>query len=158
MRSTLPAPLRRSWRPLVAGVALALLASVGGCGQDPIDAYCSDLSSHRKQIADMLDSTSTDALFAHVDVLEDLAKKSPEDLQDEWQTFLDAVDDLDAALTHAKVKPSQFSDGKPPAGLSAADRTSIVDAANQLSSDDVVAAADSISQEATDVCKINLGL
>jgi hypothetical protein len=150
--------VRRAWRPLAAGAALALLACLTGCGQDPIDAYCSDLSAHRKQIADMLDSSSPDALFAHVSVLKELAKKSPSDLQDEWQTFLDAVDDLDAALKHAGVKPAQFQDGKPPAGLSAADRASIVDAADQLSSDDVVAAATGISQEATDVCKINLGL
>jgi hypothetical protein len=150
--------LRRSWRHLAAAAALALLASLSGCGQDPIDAYCSDLSSHRKQIAGMLDSDSQDSLFTHVDVLKDLAKKSPSDLQDEWQTFLDAVDDLQAALEHAGVKASQFTAGKPPADLSAADRKAIVEAATQLSSDDVVAAANGISQEATDVCKINLGL
>lgn len=150
--------VRRSWRSLVAGVALVLLACLSGCGQDRIDAYCSDLSSHRKQIASMLDSTSPDALLARRDVLKDLAEKSPSDLQDEWQTFLDAVDDLRAALRHAGVKASQFTAGKPPAGLSAADEKAIVEAANQLSSDDVVAAATGISQEATDVCKINLGL
>ncbi len=33
-----------------------------------------------------------------------------------------------------------------------------MDAADQLSSDDVVAAASGIEQEARDVCKINLGL
>jgi hypothetical protein len=150
--------VRRSWRSLVAGVALGLLASVSGCGQDPIDAYCSDLSSHRKQIATMLDSTSPDALLARRDVLEGLAEKSPSDLQDEWQTFLAAVDDLRAALRHAGVKASEFTAGKPPAGVSATDEKTIVEAADQLSSDDVVAAATGISQEATDVCKINLGL
>jgi hypothetical protein len=151
--------LRRGpWRHLAAAAALALLASLSGCGQDPIDAYCSDLGSHRKQLSDMLDSTSPDALLARRDVLNGLAEKSPPDLQDEWQTFLNAVNDLQSALKHAGVKASQFTAGKPPAGLSAADQKAIVDAADELSSDDVVAAATGISQEATDVCKINLGL
>ena len=148
----------RSWRPVAAGAVLALLAGLSGCGQDPIDAYCSDLSAHQKQLSTMLDSTSPDALFSHLALLKQLAQKSPSDLQDEWQTFLDAVDDLQAALKHAGVKPSQFTAGKPPAGLSAADEKAIVEAADELSSDDAVNAAAGIQQEATDVCKINLGL
>jgi hypothetical protein len=148
----------RSWRPLVAAAVLALVATLSGCGQDPIDAYCSDLSAHQKQLSTMLDSTSPNSLFSHLALLKELAKKSPSDLQDEWQTFLNAVDDLNAALEHAGVKPSQFTDGKPPSGLSAADQKAIVDAADELSSDDAVNAAAGIQQEATDVCKINLGL
>ena len=41
---------------------------------------------------------------------------------------------------------------------SPADQRAIIAAADQLSSDDVVAAAAGIEQEARDVCKINLGL
>jgi hypothetical protein len=147
--------------PRVARTLVVLLVGLGavsGCGEDPIDSYCSDLGAHRKQIADMLDSTSPDALFARLDVMKDLAHKAPPDLQDEWQTFLDAVQGLDRALKDAGVKPSDFVGGRPPAGLSAADRTAIIEAADQLSSDDVVQAASGIEQEARDVCKINLGL
>ena len=139
-------------------VLLVVLASVSGCGQDPIDAYCSDLGAHRKQIADMLDSTSPDALFARLGLMKGLAEKAPSDLQDEWQTFLDAVEGLHDALRHAGVEPSDFVDGKPPEGLAPADQKAIIDAADQLSSDDVVQAASGIEQEARDVCKINLGL
>ncbi len=139
-------------------VALVLLLPVAGCGQDTIDAYCSDLSSHRKEMASMLDADTATALLGHRAMLHDLAKNPPPDVQDDWQTFVGAVDGLQQALDDAHVKASQFVGGKPPAGLAPADEKAIIDAADQLSSDEVVAAATGIEQEARDVCKINLGL
>jgi hypothetical protein len=142
----------------VGVVALVLMFPVAGCGQDPIDAYCADLTAHQKEMADMLDANTSTALLGHRAMLHQLAAKTPSDLQDDWQTFNDAVDGLHKALDHAGVKPSQFVAGKPPPGLAPADQRAIIDAADQLSSDDVVAAASGIEQEARDVCKINLGL
>jgi hypothetical protein len=139
-------------------VAVALLLTVSGCGESRIESYCHDLGEHRKQIAAMLDSSSPGALFQRLDLMRDLAGKAPSDLQDEWQTFLQAVEDLDKALRDAGVKPSDFRGGKPPSGLTPSDQKAIVDAADQLSSDDVVSAASGIEQQARDVCKINLGL
>ena len=72
--------------------------------------------------------------------------------------LLRAVEGLDEAIDDAGVKPSDFEDGKPPAGLSAADQKAIADAAGQITTDDVVAAATGIEQQARDVCKVNLGL
>ena len=69
-----------------------------------------------------------------------------------------ALDDLEKALKDAGVEPSDFEDGKPPAGLSAAHRTAITDAADQLASDDVAQAAGGIEQEGRDVCKVNFGV
>jgi hypothetical protein len=146
------------WRGWAVGLAVAVLLPVAGCGKDRIQTYCDDLGAHQKQIADMLDSGSPDALLGRLDLLKQLAAKSPSDLEDEWARFVHAVEGLDAALRHAHVKPSQFVGGKPPAGVSAADEKSIVDAADELSSDDTVSAASGIEQEARDVCKINLGL
>ena len=56
------------------------------------------------------------------------------------------------------MKASDFKGGKPPAGLSPADKQAIADAAYRISSDDVVASASGIEQQARDVCKVNLGL
>jgi hypothetical protein len=136
---------------------VALLLPLTGCG-DATQGYCDDLQQHRKQIADMVDSGSPTALLRSLPMLHDLADKSPEDLSDEWQTFLGALEGLDQAIKDAGYKPSDFKDGQPPAGLDAADRKSIVDAADQIRTDDVVAAASGIEQQARDVCKINLGL
>ena len=145
-------------RLLGAALALTLLVPLAGCGGNSIDDYCSDLKAHQKEMADMIDSTSPTSLLSHLPMLHDLAEKSPDDLTDEWQVFLTALDSLEKAIKKAGVKASDFENGKPPAGLSAADRQSIVDAASQVRSDDVVQAASGIEQEGRDVCKVNLGL
>jgi hypothetical protein len=91
-------------------------------------------------------------------MLHDLASNAPKDLADDWQVFVGALDGLEKALKDAGVKPSDFQDGKPPAGLSAAHREAIKGAADQVASDDVSQAASSIEQEGRDVCKVNLGI
>jgi hypothetical protein len=138
-------------------VVATLLGSLTACG-DPAEAYCSALQSDQKLFAAMQDDTTGLALLRHRAALHDLADKAPDDLTDEWQTFLGAVDAFAATLSEVGVKPDDFVDGKTPAGLSEADHTRIVNAANELSSDDVVEAANGIEQQAKDVCKVQLGL
>jgi hypothetical protein len=143
----------------LAGTLLAagLLVPLAGCGGG-VDAYCGDLRSHQKEMAAMIDSSSPSAMLDHRSMLHDLADKAPEDLKDEWQLFNGALDDLDQAIADAGVKASDFADGKPPAGLSASEQKAIAEAADRISSDDVVAAANGIEQQGRDVCKVNLGL
>ena len=80
----------------------------------------------------MVDSGSPTALLRNLPMLHDLADKAPEDLTDEWQTFLGALEGLDRALNDAGVEPADFQGGQPPTGLSAAHRKPIVDAASQI--------------------------
>ena len=145
-------------RRLAPGLLVAMLLALSGCGGSTVDNYCKDLGEHRKQMADMVSSQSPTALLSHLPMLRELADKAPEDLQDEWQTFLDAVEGLDKAIDRAGVKPSDFKDGQPPAGLSTTDQKAIADAAGEIRTDDVVQAASGIEQQARDVCKINFGL
>ena len=145
-------------RPLGVGLALAVLLPLTGCGGNDFDAYCGDLQRHQKEMAEMIDSASPTALLSHLPMLHELADKSPDDLADEWQTFVGALDHLEKVIEDAGVKPSDFTDGRPPAGLSEADRKAIVDAADQISADDVTSAASGIEQQGRDVCKVNLGL
>ena len=145
-------------RVLVGGLALALLLPLAGCGGNSIDDYCGDLRAHQKEMAAMIDSTSSAALLSHLPMLHELADKAPEDLADEWQVFVGALDGLEKALKDAGVKPSDYADGKPPAGLSSAHRADIKGAADQVASDDVAQAAGGIEQQGRDVCKVNLGV
>lgn len=145
-------------RLLLVGVAAAALLPLAGCGGSSIEDYCEQLRADQQQIAEMIDSSSPSALLGELDLLRGLAEKSPDDLADEWQVFIEALDGLDQALDDVGVKPSDFVDGKPPAGLPAADRQEIADAAAEVSSEDVVAAVSGIEQQARDVCKLNLGL
>jgi hypothetical protein len=150
--------MRPRLRRLGLGLALALLLPLAGCGGNDYDAYCGELKRHQKEMSEMIDSTSRTSLLSHLSMLHDLAAKSPKDLADEWQVFVDALDGLDKAIKDAGVKPSDFVDDKPPAGLSGSERQSIADAADQVSADQVVQAVNGIEQEGRDVCKVNLGL
>ena len=148
-------PRRRA--SVAAGLVVALLLPLTACG-DRTQDYCSALEEHNKEIAEMVGSDSPAALLSGLPTLKELADRSPEDLSDEWQTFIVALDGLAAAIRKAGVKPSDFTGGKPPSGLSAADQKAIADAANQIGTDDVVEASGGIEQQARDVCKVNLGL
>ena len=139
-------------------VALACLLPLTGCGENSVDAYCSRLDADRPKIAAMLDSDSPSPLLADRAFLHDLADAAPSDVADEWQTFLAALDGLQKALDRAGVKPSEFVGGKPPASLTGAQRSGIADAVAQLGTDDTLAAASGIEQQARDVCKVNFGL
>lgn len=142
------------------GVAAALLlVPVAGCGGDPIEDYCGEVREHREQIAEMVSSEDgPSALLDGLPLLRDLAEAAPDDISDEWQTFLNAVENLDAALEDAGVPPEEFDDGRPPEELSAAERRAVADAANGLTTDEVAGAASGIEQQARDVCKVNFGL
>jgi hypothetical protein len=144
-------------RSRLALLAVALLLPLTACG-DPTADYCSDLKSHSKEIADMIGSDSPTALLDGLPMLRDLADKAPDDMTDDWQTYLGALGDLDKALDDAGVKAGDFVDGKPPSGLSTSDREAIAAAADQVAGEEVVAASEAIEQEARDVCKVNLGL
>jgi hypothetical protein len=152
MRPVKPAGMRTG----VTGLAVALLFALTGCG-DKTDSYCGALEKDRKQIADILGSGSPSALLGNLPLFHDLADKAPDDLTDEWQTFVSALDGLDDAIRRAGVKPSDFKGGKPPAGLSDGDKKAIADAAGQIDTD-VADATKGIEQQARDVCKVNLGL
>lgn len=149
--------VRRAPRLAVLLTALVLLP-LSGCGENTIDAYCTQLRTDRTKIADMVDSDSPSPLLANLSLLHDLADRAPSDVADEWQTFLAALDALQKTLQDAGVKASEFVGGKPPAGLSTTDRTALSDAVAALGTDDVLGAADGIEQQARDVCKVNFGL
>ncbi len=139
----------------MAALAVAVLLPLTGCGGA---SYCDALEEQRNEIADMLASGSPSALLDGLPMLRDLAEKAPDDLADEWETLIRALDGLDDAISRAGVKPADFEDGKPPAGLSVTDQKAIADAAGQIGADEVVQASSGIEQQARDVCKINLGI
>ncbi len=145
-------------RRAVVSLAVAMLLSLTGCGGDSTEDYCGAIEGANEQITKMIASDSPSALLSNLPLLRDLAEESPEDLADEWETFIGALEGLDEALDEAGVKASDFEAGKPPEGLSDADQKAIADAAGQVGGEDVAEATSGIEQQARDVCKVNLGL
>ena len=144
-------------RLLTAVEAAVLLLSLQACGDDE-KAYCTALSADQKLFAEMADDTTGVGLLDHRTTLHALAGKAPDDLTDEWQTFLGALDAFAATLHEVGVESGDFVGGQPPPTLSAADRARVAAAASELSDADVVEAANGIEQQAKDVCKLQLGL
>ncbi len=138
---------------LVALAALALLLT--GCGQDAGTRYCSALNAQQSIFAD--DGTGL-ALITNLPALKTLAADAPNDLRDEWQTFIAALQSLRDAIAAAHLRPQEFVNGKPPAGTPESAVTAVAAAANELSAPDVVDAATGIEQQAKDVCQFQIGL
>lgn len=149
---------RRRTPGRVALAAVVLLLALQACGENDVESYCSEVKQQRKELADMVETGSPAALLGALPTLRDLAEAAPPDLEDEWQTFLPAVEALEEALDDAGVEPGDFEDGKPPSGLSSGDQQAIKEAADRIRADDVVRAAAGIEQQARDVCKVNFGL
>lgn len=141
----------RRWVVLVATAALLL----SGCGASAGEQYCSALKSPQSIFAD--DGTGLE-LINNLSELKVLAASAPDDLRDEWQTFLSALQSLRDAIAAAHLRPRDFVAGKPPAGTLASTAASIAAAANELGHSDVVDAANGIEQQAKDVCGFQLGL
>jgi hypothetical protein len=142
---------------LAALVATTLLSSLAACGDDE-DSYCGALKSDQEMFAEMQEDTSGLGLLQHRATLRSLAEEAPDDLADEWQTLLGALDAFAGTLDEVGVAPDEFVDGQPPSSLDDAERKRVADAADELSSEDVVEAANGIEQHAKDVCKLQLGL
>jgi hypothetical protein len=144
-------------RAAAAVLVLVLATTLAGCG-DPQKTYCDALRADQVKIDDIINSRSGGALLTGLPVLTGLADKAPDDLTDEWQTFVNAVEGLRDALKAAGVSASAFTGGRIPASVTGEKRQNIVAAADTLSSDDVVNAVTGIESQARDVCKVNLGL
>lgn len=146
-------------RPILATlVALPLLlTSLTGCG-DPIDNYCSAVKSHQAHLTTTLGSGGTEALLKALPAFEDLQSQAPDDIAKDWKTIVDALQGLQKALDAANVKPGDFKNGKPPAGLSKKHADAIAKAATKVSSPAVQKASVNVQQEARDVCHTSLTL
>lgn len=143
-------------RALGFGLAVLTALAMAGCG-DPIDDYCETIRDHRVELNEMVDAGEEYGLITHLPMLREIADEAPDDIRDEWQTFLAAVENLAATLDELGHAPEDFADGRTPEGLSAADKAQLKAAADRLTSQDTVAATGGIDQQVRDVCKVNLG-
>lgn len=147
---------------VVAVVALAGLAAIViprlHSDSSSTSSYCGALSSKQTQLAEILGSGDPTALVDNLALFQALAANAPADIAASWTALNTAIQSLQSAIQATGHRPSDFAGGRMPKGLSAAQRQSIADAADTLSSSTTVNASNAIDQEVRDVCQINLGM
>jgi hypothetical protein len=137
---------------------LLLVLPVAGCASEQ-EKYCSALTDEQKNLERLSagsDDPGSGDLARTIDVFERLRAEAPDDMVDEWDTYVTALQALEKALDDAGADESMFSDGERPEGMSKDDYASISSAAVELRSTRVVQAAAGIENQARDVCKVDL--
>lgn len=139
-----------------ATVALVVLGVLGATGcsrsdEDVREDYCAQVKEDSDELTRISDEAGASGFLEALPTLEGLADLAPDDLSDEWQTYLDALHGWEDALEESGVEADDVADGMP-ADLPAADRRRIRGAATVLSSAEVRAASEGIEQHALDVC------
>lgn len=149
--------MRRS----AAALLVALLAVPAACSDEgSTDGYCAALADQKptlQRLSAQAGKPGSDALAQSVDVFEQLRDAAPEDLSDEWTTYVNAWRGLTDALDAAGADASVFRDGERPEGVDPESFDAIQDAAAKLTSTPVRDASAGIEQHATDVCDVDLG-
>ena len=139
----------------LAAALLLVVVLVSGCGGDD---YCGAVEEHQAELTDVTASGSPAALLAALPIFRDLADVAPEDIRDDWDAFLDGLEELDDALRAADVDPAAYDPRNLPPDLTDEQRRRIEAAGAALADPAVVQAFDSVQQQAKDVCHTPLSL
>ncbi|WP_408895481.1 hypothetical protein ACJ5H2_11290 [Nocardioides sp. R1-1] len=144
---------------LVAVAALVAVVMVRTVGEDdPFADYCAEVADHREDVGAALSAGPTTGLLRALPSFEDLAAKSPEDIEADWTLVVERVTALRDALDDAGVDPASYRVESPPTGLAEEDRAAIESAAVRLGSPDTATALARVEQQARDVCKTPLSM
>ena len=139
----------------LAAALLLVVVIVSGCGGDD---YCGAVEEHQAELTDVTASGSPAALLEALPIFRDLADGAPEDIRDDWDAFLDRLEELDDALRSADVDPAAYDPESLPPELADEQRRRIEAAGAALADPAVVRAFDSVQQQAKDVCHTPLSL
>lgn len=132
-------------------LAPLLVRGLAGCGTDQ-GSYCEAVEARQAELTDIVSSTRPDALLRAQSIFEELEERAPDDIADDWDVLVDAVEDLDAALEDAGVEPGSYDPTDPPADVSVERREAIAEASRRLASPEVADALRAVDQQVRDVC------
>jgi len=127
-----------------------------GCGGSSIDAYCDTVKAHQTDLTNTLSAGGDGAVLKALPSMRDLRDAAPDDIRADWNQLVRALDDLRSALDAAGIAPDQYKAGKPPSGVTAAQRARITAAANEVGA--AQQASVNVQQQARDVCHTPLTL
>jgi hypothetical protein len=138
---------------------LLLLAGLAACGENPEDVradYCEEVAGRQVELTEEMAEEGPDTLLRARPLLRELADGAPRDIPDEWDRLLDALDGLAEALEAAGVDASTYDARRPPEGVTEKQQQDIARAADELATQETVAAWEGVKQHAKDVCKTPL--
>lgn len=140
-------------------ILLLLLAGLTACGDSPEDVradYCEEVGDQQVELTEVMAEEGPDTLLRARPVLRELADDAPRDIRDEWDRVLDALDGLAEALEAAGADASTYDARRPPDGVTEEQQQAIARAADELATQETVAAWEGVKQHAKDVCKTPL--
>ena len=151
--------MRRAGIPRQAlALAVALALPMATACSDSTSDYCRAVEEHQQELSEIVAGGGPDALLEALPIFEDLAAQAPQDISDEWDTIIDALQALEKALEDAGVDPATYDHENPPPDLSAAERDRIAAAADGVADPRTGTALAGVDQQARDVCKTPLYL
>lgn len=145
-------------RLVVRALALGLVTPVLVACQSKTESYCQGVSEHQEELTDLVSRDDAAALFEANDIYRSLAEDAPDDIGDEYEVVIDAIDRLESTVEDLGIDPSTYDPKNPPRDLSDADVDRLRAAAVGLVDPTTVAAMDSVEQQARDVCRTPLTL
>ncbi|MBS45816.1 MAG: hypothetical protein CMH83_22110 [Nocardioides sp.] len=145
--------------PLVVDGALDLVTGAGATRESESGPYCEEVRARQAALSRVLSSGGADALLRALPAFRALAAQSPGTLLSDWRLVVRRVAALRDALTAAGVEPSDwatYDPQDPPAGISAAQRAAVEQAATDLASATTEEALGVVQTVTTRVCGTSL--
>ncbi len=135
---------------------IAVLSACGG-GDGPDSDYCKDLEA-AKPALDSLKTNGAEQLQDVFKVTHKLADEAPSDVKDAWETYDEAISNIEKALEDAGVGPKQLVSlqrGEVPAGVNQEKLRGLPATFQKLDSPEVARASTKIATHAKEVCKLS---
>jgi len=156
-----PAGGRRTRVGAVLAVGVLLAAGLSGCSGTK--SYCASLKTDQKKLSTLATQAArpgakgADALGSTVRVLDGLRDQAPDDIRDQWDTVVAALQGVVDAAKATGHPLADFAGGRRPAGVTPGQLQAVRAAAAEMTGTRVQQAGQSIEQHAQDVCKVDLG-
>jgi len=145
---------------LLSAGALTLSLLLTGCSGNSTEAYCDDLRGAADEFEALEDFDPT-ALDDAIETFRDLADAAPDEVAAEWETMVGGIEDLEAAFAEAGLELSQLGEamaGDLPEGVSQEDLQEVFTQLQEIDSEELDAAGETISEHADTECDVDLGL
>ena len=135
---------------------IAVLAACGG-GDGPDSDYCKDLEAARPSL-ESLKNDGAEQLQDVFKVTHKLADEAPSDGKDAWETYDEAISNIEKALEDAGVGPKELvalQGGEVPDGVDQEKLRGLPATFQKLDSPAVAKASNQIATHAKEVCKLS---